>query len=56
MLEGFPIPLPPLAVQQSIVEKLDKFTALIENIEKELDLRQKQYKYYREQLLTFPNS
>ena len=47
------IPVPPLAVQQSIVEKLDKFTALIENIEKELALRQKQYEYYREQLLTF---
>lgn len=52
-LETIPIPLPPLAVQQSIVESLDKFTALIENIENELALRQKQYEYYREQLLTF---
>lgn len=50
---AYSFPLPPLAVQQSIVEKLDKFTALIVNIEKELDLRQKQYVYYREQLLTF---
>lgn len=47
------IHIPPLAVQQSIVEKLDKFTALIENIEQELELRQKQYEHYREQLLTF---
>lgn len=39
--------------QQSIVATLDKFTALIENIEKELALRQKQYEYYREQLLNF---
>ncbi len=39
--------------QQSIVATLDKFTALIENIEKELALRQKQYEHYREQLLTF---
>ncbi len=47
------IPVPPLATQQSIVSILDKFTALIENIETELSLRQKQYEYYREQLLTF---
>ena len=52
-LKNIQIPVPPLAVQQSIVEKLDKFTALIGNIEKELDLRQKQYEYYREQLLNF---
>lgn len=48
------IPVPPLAVQQTIVEQLDKFTALIQNIENELALRQKQYEYYREQLLSFP--
>ena len=50
------IPVPPLAVQQSIVEQLDKFTALIQNIENELALRQKQCEYYREQLLSFPQS
>lgn len=49
------IPVPPLAVQQSIVEQLDKFTALIQNIENELALRQKQYEYYREKLLSFPS-
>lgn len=53
MIRSFSIPVPPLAVQQSIVKKLDTFTALIENIEQELDLRQKQYEHYREQLLTF---
>jgi type I restriction enzyme S subunit len=47
------IPVPPLATQHSIVSVLDKFTALIENIEKELALRQKQYEYYREELLRF---
>ncbi|MDD6003720.1 MAG: restriction endonuclease subunit S [Bacteroidales bacterium] len=47
------IPIPPLATQHSIVSILDKFTALIENIEKELALRQKQYEYYREELLRF---
>ena len=50
------IPVPPLAIQTHIVSILDKFTALIENIEKELALRQKQYEYYREQLLSFERS
>lgn len=52
-INNFPIPIPPLATQHSIVSILDKFTALIENIEKELALRQKQYEYYREELLRF---
>ena len=47
------IPVPPLEVQKHIVSILDKFTALIENIENELALRQKQYEYYREELLRF---
>lgn len=47
------IPLPSLEVQNSIVAKLDKFEALISNIERELELRTKQYEYYREKLLTF---
>ena len=51
----FSFAFPPLAVQQSIVAKLDKFTALIQNIENELALRQKQYEYYREKLLSFPS-
>lgn len=55
VLFTFEIPLPPLAVQQSIVAKLDKFTALIQNIENELALRQKQYEYCREKLLSFPS-
>ncbi len=45
--ESLPIPLPPLSVQSRIVEILDKFTSL----EAELELRKKQYQYYREQLL-----
>ena len=49
----YPVPVPPIATQHSIVSILDKFTALIENIEKELALRQKQYEYYREELLRF---
>ena len=47
------IPIPPLAVQQSIVEKLDAFESLISSLKEEIALRQKQYEYYREKLLTF---
>ena len=47
------IPLPPLAVQKKIVEILDTFTGMIDNLQKEIELRQKQYEYYREKLLTF---
>ena len=39
--------------QNAIVEKLDAFTALISKLKEERDLRQKQYEYYREKLLTF---
>ena len=45
----FRIPVPPLEVQQEIVEILDKFTEL----EAELEARRKQYEYYRDKLLTF---
>lgn len=47
------IPLPPLSIQQEIVKILDSFTALQQNLEDELKLRQKQYEHYREKLLTF---
>lgn len=51
------IPLPPLAVQREIVEILDKFDTLCnsisEGLPKEIELRRKQYEYYRNQLLTF---
>ena len=47
------IPVPPLAVQERIVEILDKFTALIEALETELALRTQQYEYYRNKLLRF---
>lgn len=50
---NYPIPLPSLSVQQSIVERLDKMESLIQNLQAERTLRQKQYEYYREKLLTF---
>ncbi|MGI0407354.1 restriction endonuclease subunit S, partial [Helicobacter himalayensis] len=46
------IPLPPLEVQNAIVEILDKFTALEKELEKELVARRKQYEYYRNKLLS----
>lgn len=51
------IPIPPLAEQQRIVSILDKFEALTtsisEGLPKEIELRRKQYEYYRNQLLSF---
>lgn len=54
------IPIPPLSKQKQIVEILDKFDALTNSITKglprEIELRQKQYEYYRNLLLDFPKS
>ena len=51
------IPIPPLTEQQRIVSILDKFEALTtsisEGLPKEIELRRKQYEYYRNQLLSF---
>ncbi|HHP1154411.1 TPA: restriction endonuclease subunit S, partial [Escherichia coli] len=53
-----PIPCPnnpekSLAIQSEIVRILDKFTALTAELTAELNMRKKQYNYYREQLLSF---
>ena len=57
MVEKVKIAIPPLNLQSKIVEILDKFQALTEDVSgllpEEIALRQKQYAYYREQLLTF---
>ena len=50
--ETIEIPLPPLEIQKKIVECLDKFSALAAELQAELQLRRKQYEYYRTQLLT----
>lgn len=47
------IPLPPLPIQEAIVEILDKFESLQQGLEDELQARKKQYEYYRNKLLTF---
>lgn len=51
------IPLPSHTVQEHVVSILDKFFDLVNDISqglpKEIELRQKQYEYYREKLLSF---
>src|SRR5699024_6723280 len=42
-----------LAIQAEIVHILDAFTAMITELTTELNLRQQQYNYYRDQLLSF---
>lgn len=58
--DGFVIPIPPLSKQKQIVEILDKFDTLTnsiaEGLPREIELRQKQYEYYRNLLLDFPKS
>ena len=52
-MANYDFPLPPLSEQQRIVSILDQFEASISNLEMQLALRQKQYEYYRNKLLTF---
>ena len=54
---NYKICVPPLPVQQHVVDILDKFETLVNDVKEglphEIELRQKEYEYYREQLLTF---
>lgn len=56
-VKEFKIPVPSLAKQQQIVDILDSFdkltNSITEGLPKEIDLRQKQYEYYRDLLLDF---
>ncbi|MCR5323879.1 MAG: restriction endonuclease subunit S [Lachnospiraceae bacterium] len=58
ILKPYEIPVPPLPVQEEIVRILDKFTELETELEtelaSELEMRKKQYEYYRDTLLV-PN-
>jgi type I restriction enzyme S subunit len=57
-VEKISIPVPSLAEQSRIVSILDKFDSLTnsitEGLPREIELRQKQYEYYRDLLLSFP--
>ena len=52
------IPMPSVEKQAYIVEILDKFdaltTSITEGLPREIELRRKQYEYYRDALLSFP--
>lgn len=54
------IPLPPIEEQERIAGILDKFDTLVnsisEGLPREIELRRKQYEYYREKLLSFPKN
>lgn len=56
---GVKVPVPPIAEQVHIVDILNKFdtltTSLTEGLPREIELREKQYAYYRDQLLSFRN-
>lgn len=57
-IKAIPIPIPSEDKQKHIVAILDKFdaltTSLTEGLPREIELRQQQYEYYRELLLSFP--
>lgn len=57
LLKPYTIPIPTIDKQKEIVEVLEKFNTLIndisEGIPAEIEARQKQYEYYRDKLLSF---
>ncbi len=58
-LKRMPFPIPPMEVQERIVEVLDRFETLVndlnEGLPREVELRRKQYEHYRDRLLSFPD-
>ncbi len=55
--DNFKVPIPPIEKQKEIVAILDKFDTLTnsisEGLPREIELRKKQYEYYRDKLLSF---
>lgn len=58
IVKSLELPVPPLARQRSIAQALDKFDALVNDpssgLPAEVAARRKQFEYYRDLLLTFP--
>ena len=52
-IEKIEIPIPPLEIQEKIVQILDKMTEYATELTSELTSRKKQYSYYRDKLLSF---
>lgn len=48
--DSLEVPVPPMEIQEAIVEILDKFTNLEAELEAELEARTLQYEYYRDSL------
>ena len=57
VIKSFKIPVPSLEIQSRIVQVLDNFDMVCNGLNiglpKEIELRQKQYEYFRDKLLTF---
>lgn len=57
MIRDFKIPVPSLDIQSRIVQVLDNFDTVCNDLNiglpKEIELRQKQYEFFRDKLLTF---
>lgn len=57
MLNEYPVPIPPIEAQERIVNILDRFDKLCNDISEglpaEIKARRKQYEYYRDKLLSF---
>ncbi len=60
IIKTLPVPLPDKQKQERISALLDKFDTLTnsitEGLPREIELRQKQYEYYRDLLFSFPKS
>ena len=52
-LAKYKIPIPPLEIQEKIVQTLDKMTEYATELTSELTSRKKQYSFYRDKLLSF---
>lgn len=56
-IRKFSIPVPSLATQKKIIEILDRFDTLVNDISQgipaEIEARKKQYEFYRDKLLSF---
>lgn len=55
-LNDFKFPIPPIWEQERIVKILDTFTKIMELLKRETELRQKQYKYYRDKIFGLKRS
>lgn len=60
MLNKFPVPVPSLEVQKKIIDVLESFESICNDLNiglpAEIEARQKQYEFYRDKLLSFKQS